>query len=235
LLATVLAMSSAQATAARDVAPQPPAVAAPGLVFERVEHDFGAVRQGDPVAAEFAFENRGPVPLTLSPPVAGCDCEAAIVGSADLSPGEGGWIRFSCDTSRRAGSVRLTATVHSSEVERRAHLLTMRGEVSLDVVAEPAEVYLGRVLRGDRKAGAFSVRAGGTGKLRTAIRGAATEGPYIDVAPAGGGRFDVTIRPGAPLGTFTQDVAVATSSERLSVLTVPVTGIVVEELPARRW
>jgi len=215
--------------AALDEAPAAP----PALVFERLEHDAGVVRQGDVIAAEFGFENRGVVPLTLSSPLTGCGCAAEIVGAADIAPGEGGRIRFSCDTSQHHGAVRLTATVHSSEIDRRAVVLALRGDVELDVVAEPAAVYLGKVTRNQRKADAFGMRVGGT---RTAIRGAGTEGLYIDVERGSGeGRFDVTVRPEAPLGRFTQNVSVATSSERFSVVTVPVTGIVVEELPARRW
>lgn len=206
--------------------------AVPGLWFEGVEHDFGAVRQGDTVAAEFAFENRGPVPLTLSAPIAGCGCAAEIVGSADVSPGAGGRVRVTCDTARLAGPALLTATVHSSEIARRAVVLTLRGEVSLDVVAEPAEVYLGRVLRGEHKPAVFGVRAGGRG---TVVRGVDSDGPYVDVAPAADGRFDVVVQSSAPLGTFTQNVVVTTTSDRFPELTVPVTGIVVERLPPRRW
>src|SRR5690606_23681141 len=57
----------------------------PGLAFARDHHDFGAVRQGDVVEAGFAFENRGLVPLTLSPPITACDCRATIIGAADIA------------------------------------------------------------------------------------------------------------------------------------------------------
>lgn len=226
----LLLMSAASGT--RSAALDEATPAPPALVFDRLEHDAGVVRQGDVIAAEFAFENRGVVPLTLSAPITGCGCAAEIVGAADVAPGDGGHIRFSCDTSQHHGAVRLTATVHSSEIGRRAVVLALRGEVALDVVAEPAAVYLGQVTRNQRKTDAFNMRVGET---RTAIRGAGTDGRYIDVERGSdGGGFDVTVRPEAPLGRFTQNVSIATSSERFSVVTVPVTGIVVEELPARR-
>ncbi len=208
----------------------------PGLRFSRVDHDFGAVPQGRTVTADFPFENVGVVPLTLSRPIVGCGCEAAIIGSMDLSPGDSGQVRFSCDTSQLTGPVRLTATIHSSEIARRAVVLTLDGEVVLDVLAQPSRVYLGKVLRGERKRGVFSMLLGSPGGRRVAIRGVDAPGRYIGVHQARRTNgFDVSIAAEAPLGQFTEDVVVSTSSERFPSVTVPVTGIVVDELPARRW
>ncbi len=207
-----------------------------GLRFERVEHRFGAVDQGVSVSADFPFENVGNVPLTMSPAVVGCGCAAEIIGAADLSPGQGGVVRFTCDTSRMMGTVRRTATIHSSDVERRAVVLTMSGEVRLDVLADPTAVYLGKVLRGERKRSALSIVLGSSGGRRVKLRGASTSGPYIGVRRNKSGvAFDVVVDQQAPLGRFTQEVSVATSSERFPDLTVGVTGIVVEDVPPRRW
>lgn len=216
-----------------------PAVAAegaPGLVFSREHQQFGAVRQGEEIAAEFSFVNRGVVPLTLSPPITACDCAATIVGSGDIDPGGTGTIRITCDTSRMAGTVRRTVTVHSSEVSRRSVLLSLEGEVELDVISEPLEIYLGTVLRGQRVENAFSVRLGSDGQRSTAIRGAGTSGPYVDVDwQRGEVTFDLTVRSRAPLGPFSQQVAVSTSSTRFPVWNVLVSGVVVDAQPPSRW
>ncbi len=207
-----------------------------GLRFERVEHRFGSVDQGVSVSADFPFENAGQVPLTMSPPVVGCGCEAEVIGPSDLLPGQSGLVRFACDTSLTTGSVRRTATIHSSDVERRAVVLTMSGEVRLDVLADPSEVYLGKVMRGGRKRSAFSIALGSSGGRRVKLGGASTPGPYIDVRPDKSGvSFDVLVDPKAPLGRFTQEVSVATSSERFPDIVVSVTGFVVEDLPTKRW
>jgi hypothetical protein len=226
-----VAFLAAVAVAARaEVPPRP------GLTFARDAFDFGAVAQGSPVVAEYPFENRGVVPLTLSPPIAGCDCTAEIVGTADLAPGDRGRIRLSCDTARMSGAVRRTATIHSSDAERRSVTLALSGEVLLDVMAEPLRVYAGRVLRGQRLENAFTVRLGSDGIRTTAIRAARTLGPYIGVDWSPGDVvFHVTVAAAAPLGVFTQDVTVITNSKRFPTWTVPITGVVVETLPARRW
>ncbi len=213
-----------------------PAAAQMGLSFASEAHDFGTLQQGDPFEADFAFENRGVVPLTLSQPITACECAAEIVGSADLAVGDRGRLRVTCDTSQMSGAVRRTVTIHVSDVERRSVLLSMTGEVLLDVLTDPPQVYLGHVLHGQRVDRAFSVRLGSDGVRSTAVRGAHTSGPYIDVdwRP---GDVDVSLilRDDAPLGVFEQTVTLVTNSKRFPTRTVPVTGIVVEALPARRW
>ncbi len=208
----------------------------PALRFDRTEHNFGEVAQGDRVSAEFVFRNVGPVPLTLSPPVVGCDCEAEIVGALDLSPSDSGTIVFRCDTSSMAGLVRRSATVHSSDVGRRAELLTLVGEVRLDVLAEPDRPYVGDVLRGQRLDDVFSLSLGSSEGKEVRIVGASVDGSVLSVERAGRGRsFALRIDSTAPLGAFTQDVVVSTTSLRFPSVVVPVTGKVVEKLPKKRW
>ena len=208
----------------------------PALVFEQTEHRFGVVSQGDSVGAEFSFRNDGPVPLTLSAPVVGCDCEAEVSGSMDVAPGATGRVRFRCNTSQRAGSQRLTATIHSSDVARRAVLLSLVGEVRLEALADPPEVYLGKVVRGQRLGNVFEIRLGSQGTQAVSLRSASTAGVIFEVERVKGARaFGVRIAPDAPPGPFTQEVVVGTSSSRFPTLTVPITGIVVDELPKKRW
>lgn len=224
LLATVAVSATAEAPAR------------PGLIFARETFDFGTVAQGDAVAAQFPFENRGVVPLTVSPPTTGCDCTAAIVGATDIAPGERGMVRFSCDTARMAGAVRRTATIHTSEVDRRSVTLSLTGEVLLDVIAEPARVYLGSVVRGQRVESAFTVRLGSDGVRTTAILGARSTGAHVDVDWIPGDvAFHLTVWEDAPLGVFTQDVTLVTNSRQFPTWSVPVTGVVVDALPKRRW
>lgn len=230
-IAFLVALALATAAAAE----QNEATPRVSLRFDRVEYDFGTVAQGDSVAADFAFANTGLVPITLSSVIVGCDCEAEIVGATEVAPGGSGQIRFSCDTSQAAGPLRRTATVHSSDVARRAELLTMKGEVVLDVLAAPSRVYLGKVLRGQRRDGVFAVSLGSPHGKRAAVRGVAA-GPHLEVTRAkASGSFAVRIAADAPLGPFTENVRVATTSERFPELVVPVTAIVVEKLPERRW
>lgn len=209
---------------------------AAALEFARDTYDFGSVPQGDTIQAEFPFANRGVVPLTVSPPIAACECTAELAGAGDLAPGDEGVVRVTCDTSRMAGSVRRTVTVHSSEVSRRSILLTIRGEVEVDVISDPAEVYLGPVVRGQRVDNAFAIRLGYDGARSTSLRGAGTSGPYIDIDWQNGDvTFAVTILADAPLGTFTQNVTIATNSRRFPTWQVPVTGTVLDTPPRGRW
>jgi hypothetical protein len=112
----------------------------------------------------------------------------------------------------------------------------MTGEVVLDVLAEPSRVYLGKVLRGQGRRGVFSISLGSPQGKRVALRGVAAAGPHLAVTRAKAGTsFDVRIGDDAPLGTLTEDVTIATTSERFPEVVVPVTAIVVENLSEKRW
>ncbi len=229
IASAVLALSLASsAYSAEDGEP------AASLTFDRVTHDFGTVGQGDRVAAEFSFTNRGEVLLTLSKPTVGCHCQAEIVGTRDVAPGSSGSVRVSCDTSQSAGAQVYTATLHSTEIGRSSVMLTVHGVVRLEVVAEPSQVYLGLVRRGSKHRGVFKLRYGQRSRDRRGPK-AVTNGPHLVLTPSPAGKVDLQVAASAPLGPFTQEITVATDNLTVPEIVVSVGGVVVDELPATRW
>ena len=205
----------------------------PGVHFATQEYDFGTVDQGDRVTADFSFENRGTVLLTLSGPIVACDCAAEILGPSDVPPGGHGTVRFSCDTTRMFGDQERTATIHVSDVDRQSTMLRMRGRVTLDVVVQPDRLYLGTVVRGSRRPRALALR---TGRDRRVVRGVRTAGPHLAVGvEKGAASVFVAVSEDAPLGAFSQDVLIETGSARFPVLRIPVAGVVVEAVAPSLW
>ncbi len=202
----------------------------PGLSFERLVHEFGSVAQGERVSARFPFVNRSGVDLTISDPIVACDCTAEIEGEREVIAGAAGAVRFSCDTSAMDGAQRRTATVHVSDVERRSIMLTLRGEVELEVRAQPDRLHLGKVVPGSLRRSAIGIRARKSVRLLDAESGGA---PLVVRREKGG--ISLEIADGAALGPFTQEVRLRTSSKRFPVIHVPVSGIVVAEIPPGRW
>jgi hypothetical protein len=215
--------------AAEEARPQPAR-----LVFSAEEHDFGRVRQGDVVAAEFAFANRGDVELSLSAPRVACDCSAELSPTGEIAPGGSGVLRVRFDTDAVHGPQRRTVTLYSNDPDRRSVMLTLHGEVTLDVVAEPAELYVGDVTPGTRVDTLPVIRTGASTSARTAV----SDGPCLGARLGEeDGRTVVLleIRADAPAGPFTQTVRVATSSERHPSIEIPVYGIVVDAPEPSRW
>jgi len=205
------------------------------LVFDAEEHDFGRVRQGEVVVAEFAFANRGDVALSLSAPRVACDCSAAISPPGEIPPGARGTLRVQFDTDRAHGPQRRTITLYSNDPDRRSVMLTLHGTVALDVVADPPEIYIGSVTRGTSVDAPSVIR---TGSPSTAVRAARSDGAYLSarlMETDGQPAIAVRVRADAPAGPFTQVVRVATSSERHPAIEIPVHGIVVDAPEPSRW
>jgi len=205
------------------------------LVFAEQVHDFGRVRQGDMVEVEFAFANRGDVDLSLSAPRVACDCSAEVSPRDEVAPGAGGALRVRFDTGQTDGVQERTVTLYSNDPERRSVMLTLRGEVELDVVADPPALYVGSVTPGTRIDPEPRIR---TGAETTAVHAALSDGPYLNAALAGDPHapaLALQIRPDAPAGPFTQTVRVLTSSERHPTVEIPVRGIIITESEPWRW
>ena len=121
------------------------AAAPPQLAFTETAYDFGRVAQGTPVEHRFAFINDGGTDLTIINLRAACDCEATLHGGRDIAPGAGGAVQGRFDTDAVYGPQRWTITVYSNDPTQRAVVLSVSGEVVLDVAADPPQVYLGVV------------------------------------------------------------------------------------------
>ena len=76
-----------------------PTWAAPKLVVEHPEHDFGVIYQGERVPHSFKFSNQGEHPLTVTKVRSSCGCTAALASSREIAPGESGEIQANFDTA----------------------------------------------------------------------------------------------------------------------------------------
>ncbi len=204
----------------------------PKLVFSETSHDFGTVPQGTLVSHEFLFANEGGTELSIASLRSACDCTATLSGDQDIPPGGRGAIRAAFETDAVFGAQRRTVTVYSNDPAQRIIMLTLTGDVELDVVADPLQVYVGAVPRGTRVSREVALL---TGNENVRIESVATDGRQLTVRlveptdGAMGKAFAIEIPADAQLGPFTQVVRVRTSSIRHPLLEVPVTGVVAEK------
>lgn len=204
----------------------------PRIEFENARHDFGQVDQGSVVDAEFAFRNGGEFDLEIADLRAAADCAARVDGQTRIRPGRSGVIRASFETGAVFGPQQRSVTVYSNDPEQRMITLELRGEVLLDIAADPPRLYAGPVLRGAPVPRAIAVRAEGATRV-TAVRTSEPllkaellEAADVSSAPI----VAVAISADAPLGPFGADVELVTTSARHPVLRVPVSGIVAPDV-----
>ena len=85
------------------------------ITFEKNEHDFGNVKQGDKVSYDFKFTNTGETDLVIADAKGSCGCTVPEYPKSPIKPGDGGSIKVSFDTTGKSGqntkSVTLTCNI----------------------------------------------------------------------------------------------------------------------------
>lgn len=74
---------------------------APLIKFDRTEHDFGTIKEGDIVETEFTFKNDGKSELIISSATATCGCTVPEYPKEPILPGQEGRIKVKFDSNHR--------------------------------------------------------------------------------------------------------------------------------------
>jgi hypothetical protein len=94
-----------------------PAVVAPTstaeIKFEKLEFDYGTLKQGGDPNGEFAFKNTGKEPLIISNCQGSCGCTVPSWPKEPIKPGAAAVIKVHYDT-KRIGPINKTVTVTSN-------------------------------------------------------------------------------------------------------------------------
>jgi len=102
----------------------------PIITFEKVNHDFGDVIQGEKVTYNFQFHNTGGTNLLISKVSTSCGCTVGKYPRELIKPGEGGEIEVTFDTHRRKGIQNKTITVLAN-TEPNKTMLRIKANVVL--------------------------------------------------------------------------------------------------------
>jgi hypothetical protein len=239
LLAAVLILSGCEELGldALGVGEAPPPRRPPRLAFSETSFDFGRVAQGDPVEHHFAFTNDGDAALQIIDVRAACDTQVTLVGGNEI-PGHGaGAVQGRFDTAATFGPQRRTVTVYSNDPQQRSILLTMTGEVLLDVVADPPQVYVGAVPPGAPLVREVALRIGSE-SVRLGVPQSDAAHLTLRIGPPIDGSAAAVLAIGtaadAPPGPFKTEVRVPTTSPRHPMLRVVVAGTIDPKAAAPR-
>ena len=86
----------------------------PVITFDKTEHDFGTILQGERVTYTFHFTNTGNMPLIVSNVKTSCGCTIGDFSRAPVEPGKQGTIRATYDSKGHHGMQTRTLTVVSN-------------------------------------------------------------------------------------------------------------------------
>ena len=100
----------------------------PILTFDKTEHDFGTILQGERVTYTFHFTNTGNMPLIVSNVKTSCGCTIGDFSPAPVEPGKQGTIKATYDSKGHHGFQTRTLTVFANTNPNQT-TLTLKGYV----------------------------------------------------------------------------------------------------------
>lgn len=155
--------------------------AAPRLVCDKPQHDFGLLTVETNVVHRFTLRNEGDAPLKILEVKSGCACATTEVSRATLGPKETAELMVELDLHGRLGTQEHAVWVVSNDPATNRLQLECVGEVRLDVEVRPQMVFW-QYVPGDKDAREELVVTGGNSN-RFAVLGVETgEVPFCDVA-----------------------------------------------------
>ena len=98
------------------------------IKFEKEEHDFGTLLQGEVVSYSFHFTNEGNAPLLISEVGSSCGCTVGDYPREPIAPGKSGAIKVTYNSSGHHGFQSRYLTVLSNTIPAKT-TLRIKGQV----------------------------------------------------------------------------------------------------------
>ncbi|MBW7845373.1 MAG: DUF1573 domain-containing protein [Bacteroidia bacterium] len=102
----------------------------PILQFDKIEHDFGKIKEGTLAIHPFEFTNKGKSPLVITNVIASCGCTTPEWSKEPIAPGAKGLIKAAFNSYGRPGQFHKTITVISNAGANV--VLSIKGDVLLN-------------------------------------------------------------------------------------------------------
>lgn len=108
----------------------------PVMKFDRTEHNFGTINEGDIVETSFAFTNTGNSDLMISDARGSCGCTVPeYPKNTPIAPGETRDIKVKFDSANKPGNQTKTVTI-TNNTERGRDIIRIKTMVTADPVKE---------------------------------------------------------------------------------------------------
>jgi hypothetical protein len=90
---------------------------ATNMVFEKLEHNFGTVKEGEKVTHMFKFKNAGDKPLTIFDAQGSCGCTVPEYPKEPIAPGKSGEIKVEFNSKGKKGAETKFVTINANVLE----------------------------------------------------------------------------------------------------------------------
>lgn len=94
----------------------------PVMQIDNVEHDFGAIKEGDKVSHVYKIKNTGVAPLIIQDAKPSCGCTAPDWTKTPIPPGGEGFVKAEFDSNGKPGAQNKTITVTANTYPKTTRL-----------------------------------------------------------------------------------------------------------------
>ncbi len=115
------------------------------MSVDQEEFDFGQMDYREKGSHEFVFTNRGDETLTLNPGTPTCSCTISEIKDNELAPGQSTKVLVSWHSKHLAGPFHHSVSIFTSDSLRPEVPLTIKGEYTQPVSADPDELTFGQI------------------------------------------------------------------------------------------
>ena len=98
------------------------------IKFEKTEHDFGTINEGDIVDTVFSFKNSGKSELIITSAKGSCGCTVPEWPKEPIMPGEEGQIRVKFNSDKKPNLQQKTITLVTN-TEQGKEILKIKAQV----------------------------------------------------------------------------------------------------------
>lgn len=101
----------------------------PEMTFDKKEHDFGILMEGDKVETVFSFKNTGQSDLIIANAVGSCGCTVPEYPKESIAAGESSQIVVSFNSAGKDGKQMKTMTLTTNTLEGK-EILTIKSSIN---------------------------------------------------------------------------------------------------------
>jgi hypothetical protein len=208
---------------------------APRIVCASPEYNFGTAVVTQMVTHEFILRNEGDLNLEISNVRSSCGCTVANITSRSVPPGGETKVTAALSLAGRTGMQHKTVTVDSNDPHQPSLLLTLKGEVAVNVKVQPERVLWDRLSATDAASAEVLISASdqqpfiiqstqpSSTNLEVTVTTVETNMSY---------KLVISTKPPLPEGVISANVRVLTTHPQRPVIDIPVTSQVLGDLVA---
>ena len=223
----------------------PPPVGGGQVSVDQDEFNFGKMDSSEDGKHEFVITNLGDKTLTLNRGSSSCSCTVSEIQDGELAPGQSTKVLLSWRSKGRIGPFQQSVTVITNDPHRPEVSLTVKGEYTQHLYANPDELTFGQIAGTEhvtQEARIFCTLPNQQIKIQSYQMSDPDLQKFFQVdnvplsadevrkekGATSGVLVRVTVKPGLPLGRFQQRILFSTNLAAAAEVDLPLFGSVGE-------